>query len=143
MRASTVPVRYDPMPAFRYAHKIDGRPLHPSGSVNCPLCNSNGCYSHNEFSRQVGFSATTMSQWLKRGGITEETADRIATTLGLHPSLLWPEWWSNLELIEQWEAEKKERRRRQDREAKERRKKAARRPRLEAAVEAMFAKESA
>lgn len=126
-------VRYDPMPAFRYAHARDGRPLHESGNRNCPLCKVNGCYSYNEFSRYVGFNGTAMAQWLKRGGMNEQTADRVASELGLHPSYLWPEWWTNLEVIEQYAAERAERIREQDKASKERVK-----ARAQAEAEAMF-----
>jgi hypothetical protein len=138
VRVSPVVVRYDPMPAFRYAHAKDGRPLHTTGHANCPLCACNGCYSWNEFARSVGFNGTAMAQWVKRG-MNERTADRVATELALHPAMLWPEWWANLVKLEEAEAERVARRKRQEAEQAERRKAKARRPRLEAAVEAMFA----
>jgi hypothetical protein len=41
----------------------------------------------------VGVAGSTFEQARRRGTISEITADRWATALGLHPAALWPEWW--------------------------------------------------
>lgn len=41
----------------------------------------------------VGIVGRTFTQARQRGTISEITADRWATALGLHPADLWPEWW--------------------------------------------------
>lgn len=37
----------------------------------------------------------TLYRW-RRQDLSEERADRIATALGVHPSMLWSEWWANV-----------------------------------------------
>lgn len=40
----------------------------------------------------LGISHSTALRW-QRNGLTDVQADRAATAVGLHPCLLWPEWW--------------------------------------------------
>jgi hypothetical protein len=40
-----------------------------------------------------GVSTRTLLRW-KKNGLLFPAADRAAVRLGLHPSLVWPEWWS-------------------------------------------------
>jgi hypothetical protein len=37
-------------------------------------------------------STRTLSRW-KQNGLMFQSADRAAVAVGLHPSLVWPEWW--------------------------------------------------
>lgn len=37
-------------------------------------------------------SARTLLRW-KQNGLMFQSADRAAVAVGLHPSLVWPEWW--------------------------------------------------
>ncbi len=41
----------------------------------------------------VGVAGHAFGQARRRGTISEITADRWATALGLHPAALWPGWW--------------------------------------------------
>ena len=36
----------------------------------------------------------TVLMWMRKG-IRWETADRMACRLGLHPGVIWPEWWEH------------------------------------------------
>ena len=47
-----------------------------------------------EMSETLGVSRRNLIRWAFEG-IPELAADRAATTLGMHPSHLWPEWWAN------------------------------------------------
>ncbi len=38
-------------------------------------------------------STRTLIRW-KQNGLMFQSADRAAVAVGLHPSLVWPEWWS-------------------------------------------------
>lgn len=42
-------------------------------------------------SELTGYHRRTLDRWV-RAGIPEMDADRIAISLGLHPSLIWDEW---------------------------------------------------
>ena len=42
----------------------------------------------------LGVSRRSIAVWRRRGDLGLGLADRLACRLGLHPSLIWPEWWS-------------------------------------------------
>lgn len=44
---------------------------------------------------RLGWSGSRLSRH-RSSGLTETEADRTAIRLGLHPSELWPEWWSKV-----------------------------------------------
>ncbi len=41
----------------------------------------------------LGTSRQQVRRWQAGGRLQEETADRAAVALGLHPVMIWPEWW--------------------------------------------------
>lgn len=41
-----------------------------------------------------GIAERSLFRWRAEGGLPEHQADRIACRLGLHPGLVWPEWWA-------------------------------------------------
>lgn len=41
----------------------------------------------------LGTSVRQVQRWLTGSRLQEDTADRMATALGLHPTMLWPEWY--------------------------------------------------
>lgn len=48
--------------------------------------------SQNELARRVGVDRATVVGWVRRGGLPEDQADRVAVTFGVLPFELWPEW---------------------------------------------------
>lgn len=54
-------------------------------------------YSLQQIARDLGVCESQPSKWQRRG-LTTAAADRAAIRLGLHPSLLWPEWWETAAL---------------------------------------------
>jgi lambda repressor-like predicted transcriptional regulator len=46
-----------------------------------------------------GVSTMTTRRWVTRG-LKEHEADRVAISLGLHPSELWPQWWDHTHMAE-------------------------------------------
>lgn len=48
----------------------------------------------------VGISPMQLCLYRRKGTISEWRADEIATGLGLHPSVLWDSWFSDVELTE-------------------------------------------
>jgi hypothetical protein len=40
----------------------------------------------------LGVSREVVHRW-ERHGVPMVTADRAAVSLGLHPGMIWPEWW--------------------------------------------------
>lgn len=42
----------------------------------------------------LGVGQSTVREWRRRGAITSRQADRAAITLGLHPALIWDDWYS-------------------------------------------------
>lgn len=51
------------------------------------------CWSLKSFAHAVGQkSDKTIHRWREEGGLTHRAADKAATKLGLHPSMIWSEW---------------------------------------------------
>jgi len=48
--------------------------------------------SETQVSEIVGVTNRTVSRW-KVQGLLFHSADRAAVAAGLHPSLIWPDWW--------------------------------------------------
>lgn len=44
-------------------------------------------------SEALGVSRQTIFRWYQKGGVPMVQADRCAVSLGLHPGLIWREWW--------------------------------------------------
>lgn len=40
----------------------------------------------------IGVAPASIHRWRKEGGIPLFSADRAACRLGIHPSLIWPDW---------------------------------------------------
>ena len=54
----------------------------------------NSQFSHVALMSEVlGVSCETIYRWYRAGGVTMNQADRCAISLGLHPGLIWREWW--------------------------------------------------
>jgi transcriptional regulator with XRE-family HTH domain len=52
-------------------------------------------WSDHDIAERCAVSATAVAKWRHGGQLRASTADRVATRLDLHPSLLWPdEWWT-------------------------------------------------
>lgn len=49
-------------------------------------------FSDRDLADVLGVNRRSVARW-RRGGMPEPTADRAAVELGLHPSLVWPDWW--------------------------------------------------
>ena len=49
--------------------------------------------SLRELGVRVGVTVDTVRKWAHRDRVPDLRADALAVALGLHPSLLWPEWW--------------------------------------------------
>lgn len=47
-----------------------------------------------EVSRILGIHPRQLHRWLHYG-LTERQADTLAIAAGLHPSLVWPDWWTH------------------------------------------------
>jgi plasmid maintenance system antidote protein VapI len=48
-----------------------------------------------DIAAQVGVGETSVRRWRNGSrGIGRDQADRIAVALGLHPDLLWDDWWA-------------------------------------------------
>lgn len=41
--------------------------------------------------RQMGY--THVYVWLNRGWLNEYVADSVAVSIGMHPGIIWDEWW--------------------------------------------------
>lgn len=46
---------------------------------------------------EAGVTTRTVHLWLAEG-MSHRQADRLAVTLGVHPSALWPDWFADLEV---------------------------------------------
>lgn len=42
----------------------------------------------------LGITARSVHRW-SRAGLAEQWADRAACRLGIHPALIWPDYWRN------------------------------------------------
>jgi hypothetical protein len=51
-------------------------------------------YPNNDLAELVGLSIREVCRWKTAGYIREDYADRIACTIGVHPSLIWKEWFA-------------------------------------------------
>jgi lambda repressor-like predicted transcriptional regulator len=52
--------------------------------------------SQRELGEICGVANETISHWIRHGGVPEPQADRIAISLGVHPSAIWGDEWFNL-----------------------------------------------
>lgn len=57
--------------------------------------NPGGGATVHAMARECGVSQSAFKSYQARGGMMIDTADRLATNLGIHPSQIWPaEYWS-------------------------------------------------
>lgn len=42
--------------------------------------------------RDLGVAVETVHRW-RRSGVPGVSADRVCVGVGLHPGVVWPEWW--------------------------------------------------
>lgn len=57
-----------------------------------------GDFSDNEFARMVGVSNRAVARWRAAGDVIPwTTADKAAIGLGLHPIVIWPKEWADLD----------------------------------------------
>ena len=50
------------------------------------------CASTAAMIREMDIEDAVFYRWVREGGLTPRAADHIATKLGLHPLLIWPQW---------------------------------------------------
>lgn len=62
------------------------RPLTPLEQLMRPTGTTDA-----EVARRLGIDSTQLRRW-RVSGVSDEQADRLATTLGLHPAIVWPDW---------------------------------------------------
>lgn len=55
------------------------------------LLEARGVNTGEQIATVCGVKRPAVVKWLKRG-LTPWTADRVAVAVGLHPSIIWPEW---------------------------------------------------
>lgn len=67
---------YSPTPILAYLDRIA-----PHGTTD-------------EHAEMCGVSDRTVIRWRRGSRLQETTADAVAVSLGLHPSLIWTDWWS-------------------------------------------------
>jgi len=51
--------------------------------------------SDHEIAERLGVTATAVRRWRDGAHLRAGTADRVAAALDLHPSNLWPDWWTS------------------------------------------------
>lgn len=99
MTATTVRFPYEPLE--RYVTRSMEIPAHEGTA--CRYCNASpdrsrggyGCASAPMIGRMCGVSADTVQKW-KTHAMDDRRADRVATALGAHPSVIWPDQWAAL-----------------------------------------------
>lgn len=69
--------------------EVIGQRRYPLG----PLVDAAQAGSVLALAEAVGFTSRTVHRWAHTG-IADSYADEAAVALGLHPGLVWPEWWS-------------------------------------------------
>lgn len=86
--------RFPLQPFLDYMARKTGVYLHPPGHVGtCPHC-PDCCVSAVAILEFVGFgSPPTARRITRRGGLTIDEADQLATKAGLHPALIWDNWY--------------------------------------------------
>ena len=62
---------------------------HPA--TRFPLVNI-GASNLSELSRRTGYPLRTIQRW-RVDGIPYTSADRVAVRLGIHPALIWTDWY--------------------------------------------------
>lgn len=78
--------RYPLDPIARRLHVRLGLPGNPQDPP--------GEHGHDAIAVSLGVSRATARR-MATFGLTERQADHAAITLGTHPALLWPSWWSD------------------------------------------------
>lgn len=61
-------------------------------------------YCATTVERLTGVSRATWGKACREGGLTDETADRVAIALGAHHEWFWPDWHNALEVTDEDEA---------------------------------------
>lgn len=65
-----------------------------------PLTSALGKPPAGILAARLGVSRRTVCRW-KRQGLTECQADQAAVRAGLHPGIVWSEWWSSAACVTQ------------------------------------------
>jgi transcriptional regulator with XRE-family HTH domain len=86
---------FDPRPVLRQVDLTlpDLRPVHWRHTNQHREGSSAHTVRDAQRAEALGVSDRTVQRWLHGGRLTARTADRVAAALGLHPALLWPEWY--------------------------------------------------
>lgn len=81
---SSTAVRYPLEPLLEHLGPVETRRGHgpPMDGRACALA------------ELLGITARSVHRW-SRAGLREQWADRAACRLGVHPSLIWPDYWRN------------------------------------------------
>ncbi len=84
--------------ARRYQSSLFGKrlPVEPLRMI-CERRHRGKQVSHTHvviMSEVLGIAEGTIHRWYQDGGVPMVTADRAAVSLGLHPGLIWDEWWN-------------------------------------------------
>lgn len=61
-----------------------------------PLLDAAGGITATQAAMAAGFNRHSGPRWARRGHVDDVVADRLAIGLGLHPTLVWDGWWSEL-----------------------------------------------
>lgn len=61
-------------------------------SIRFPLAAITG-YNNCELARRTGYPVRTIQRWTTTG-IPYYSADRLAIRLGVHPAIIWPNWYT-------------------------------------------------
>jgi len=69
----------------------NGPPTHLFRWPLQPLFEAAGTSEFLELAYLTGFAARTVHRWAE-AGLSDQSADRAAIALGLHPYTIWPEW---------------------------------------------------
>jgi hypothetical protein len=69
--------------------------IHQEGSCHCRH-HAGGCVSDDTIANILGVARRTVLRW-RHNGLTWDSADKAAITLGSHPAILWGQRWWNLD----------------------------------------------
>lgn len=90
-------MKYDPAPLLELAEArcaAGGRPEWTSGRFRGAF-SPPAPVSVGELACLLGCSPRTVTRWRAAGRLCAFDADRYAVRLGLHPCLIWPDWFTD------------------------------------------------
>lgn len=65
-----------------------------------PLMVLAGVSTASELGLMCGVSRDVVNMWSYRGGVTAKYGDRLATMLDLHPVVVWPDYYDDIDICD-------------------------------------------